>query len=195
MTFGLKGGEHARALKFAERPDGGEANDRVGVVQGVGDVGDLVGAADLAKDADDLFADIAVRVVDVFGQLRQRGNGPAIDDRLMGIKSGFAIFGDNRLDEGGDGLFVIGPGQRVGGAVADEGVRVVLEARGDGIDDFGDAVLVIARQRRQRDDGRGANMPVGVVQGGHERGDGGWIVEVPERTRGGDSDRRAIVTQ
>ena len=73
VTFGLERFERARALKFAEGLDGGEANDRIRVVQGVCDVGNLVAAADLAKDADDLFADIAVRVVNVLGQLRQRG--------------------------------------------------------------------------------------------------------------------------
>ena len=147
VTFGLERLQHALALKFAERLDGGEADDRIGIVQRVGDVGNLVAAADFAKDPHDLFADVAVRMVNVLRQLRQGGNGLATDDRFMGMKSGFAIFGDNRLDKGGDGLLVVGSGQRIGGAVANERVLVILEPGGDRVDDFGDAVLVVARQR------------------------------------------------
>ena len=182
------------ALKFTEGLDGGEADDRIGSFSASVDVGNLVTAADLAKDADDLFADIAVRIMNVLGQLRQRGNGFATDDRFMGMKSGFAIFGDDRLHERGDGFFVIGAGQRIGGAVADKRVLVVLKAGGDGVDDLGDAVLVIG-QRGQRHDGRRADMPVGVVQGGDERRHRRWIVEVRQRTRGGGPDRCAIVPQ
>ena len=111
------------------------------------------------------------------------------------MKSGFAIFGNNRLHERGDGLFVIGAGQRIGGAVANERVLVILKPGGDGVDDFGDAVLVIPASDDNDMMAVARTCQSESFNAATSGGIDGRIVEVRQRARGGSSNQRAIVPQ
>ena len=64
----------------------------------------------------------------------------------MGMQSGLAVVGDNGVNQRCDGSFIIGVGQRVSGTVTNEGVRIILKLGRDGVNNQGDATLLVPRR-------------------------------------------------